>query len=140
MQRTTAAFSQCDRIEFWYDKERNEPPVIILVFSTQDGLIKSKSREVYNELLDKLDFKTTFFKIVEQNNRAFISFVDGVSDIHLTVKNLKYSPGQLNDFLKKVDKNGPFAFLLGLDNNKDRPIIVPTKDKFEIMTLAGFIK
>ncbi len=83
MQKTTAAFSQCDHIEFHEGlDEYKQPPVVILVYENWDKILNSNSHEVYNTLLEKTDVKSTFLKVQEQDNRLKISFIDGKNDIH----------------------------------------------------------
>ena len=141
MQKTTAASSKADRIEFWDNSETKEPPMVILVFKTWDDILNSKSHEIYNSLLDKTDHKSTFLKIEEVNGNVTMSFVDGKNDIHFSVKNLKYSKNQLDKFFNNIVPNRTFGFVFGLhDSNSNRPMLAPTKKEFEIMTLAGIIK
>ena len=144
MQKTTAAFSQCDHIEFHENlDEYKQPPIVILVYDNWDKILNSNSHEVYNTLLEKTDVKSTFLKVEEQDNRLTISFIDGKNDIHFSVKNLKYKKTQLDKFLEKIKPNHSIAFVLGMPNEgHEMPMLAKTnrKEGIQILSLAGIVK
>lgn len=133
-------FAKAERIEFWLPEDiQKEPGAIILVFS-KEQVAESNARGCYNYLLGVTDSKTTLLKIKKEKKSINISFVDTQRKIDIEVKGLSYKKEQASDFLAKYPKDISFAFLLGLDNNNERPVLVANKEKFEILTLGGLIK
>lgn len=133
-------FAKAERIEFWLPEDiQKEPGAIILVFSKEQASA-SNARGCYNYLLGVTDSKTTLLKIERKKKSINISFVDTKRKIDIEVKGLSYKKEQANEFLEKYPKDISFAFLLGLPNNNDRPLLIATKENFEILTLGGVIE
>lgn len=125
--------STAKRVEFWLDE--GTPPIMLLVFDSTEAA--NDPALAYNKLYDIVSSKSTYLKI-EKGNKLTLNIVDAVGDFHIPIKDLHYYHSQYEAFMESP--NHTFGFCLGLRaNHSERPMILPTKEPFEIITLAGRI-
>lgn len=134
------SFEQANEVQFIPGESDKEPSIVVLTYNDYDHIFAAEADDAYNRLMDMAKSRPLLEIKPVDSERVNLRIWDILVDLDVTFEGLKYSDGQLKEFLEKTGDNHSFVFALGFSTTgNERAALASTKKEgFELITLYGY--
>jgi hypothetical protein len=133
------SFKRASEVQFVPGKLGGRPSAVVLIYADYNHIFEAEADEAYNKLIE-LTKGNPHLEIEQNEGLVSLKIWDVLIDLEVKIDRLKYSPDQLEKFLKETRPNDSFAFVLGFAPSKGvEAAFASTKSEgLELITIKGY--